>query len=193
MGLRGPKVWLWRWRRNPLKRRSDTVEGWVLLGAWLLTVLVGTVTGWAAAGSVERSLARERAEWRPVRGALVERAPGRADTRATGAGERVWAEARWEAPDGTVRTGQVRVRPGSAQGAAVRVWTDPRGRMVSEPASPEEARLRALLIGVLSGACVACVPFVAGRAIRARLERRRGEQWDADWARFDPLWGHRTG
>ncbi|MYW21330.1 hypothetical protein GT039_38670, partial [Streptomyces sp. SID2955] len=64
--FRGPKVWLWRWRRNPLKRRADVVEAWVVLGACLLTVLAGVLAGLTATGSVEHGLARERAERRPT-------------------------------------------------------------------------------------------------------------------------------
>ena len=41
MAFRSPKVWLWRWRRNPLRRRADVVEGWVVLGVGLLAVLAG--------------------------------------------------------------------------------------------------------------------------------------------------------
>lgn len=60
MAFRGPKVWLWRWRRNPLRRRADAVEAWVVLGVWALTVLAGVLAGWATAGAVEQGLARER-------------------------------------------------------------------------------------------------------------------------------------
>lgn len=42
--FRGPKVWLWRWRRNPLRRRSDALEAWIMLTAWAFTVLGGAVT-----------------------------------------------------------------------------------------------------------------------------------------------------
>ncbi|GAB2729788.1 hypothetical protein GCM10027072_25100 [Streptomyces bullii] len=36
MALRGPKAWLWRRRGNPLKRRADKAEAWVVLGSWVL-------------------------------------------------------------------------------------------------------------------------------------------------------------
>ncbi|MGW3730597.1 hypothetical protein ACWDPP_36965, partial [Streptomyces sp. NPDC000851] len=76
MAFRCPKVWLWRWRRNPLKRRADTVEAWVLLGAGMLTVLGGVLAGLTVARSVEQELARERAEWRPVTASLTKDVPG---------------------------------------------------------------------------------------------------------------------
>jgi hypothetical protein len=193
MALRGPKVWLWRWRRNPLKRRADTVEAWVLLAAWTLTVLAGVLAGLATARTVEQGMARERVEWRPVVALLTEQAPGARDSRAgTSSGTSVWAEVRWSAPDGAAHTGQARVRPGSGVGTPVTVWTDPRGRLVTRPATASEARTRAVLVGGLAGGCAASVPFFAGRALRSRMESTRIDQWGYEWARFGPLWGGRT-
>ncbi|WP_404817506.1 Rv1733c family protein [Streptomyces resistomycificus] len=108
-------------------------------------------------------------------------------------GERVWAEVRWTMADGSAHEGQVRVPPGSTFGAPVTVWTDPQGRLVSEPATPAQARLRAALIGGLIGASAGTVPFVCGRVLRGRLERRRLDRWDTEWALLGPLWGRTTG
>ncbi|WP_143668298.1 Rv1733c family protein, partial [Streptomyces carpinensis] len=164
MAFRGPKTWLWRWRRNPLRRRADMVEAWVVLGAWVVTVLAGVLAGWTAARGVERVMARERMEWRPTAAVVTERAPGLrpGDRDATGDGTgrgiahgtdalRVWAEVRWSAPDGSSHTGQARVEPGSAVGSRVTVWTDPGGRLVARPATPAQAQTRALPIGGLAG------------------------------------------
>jgi hypothetical protein len=193
MAFRGPKVWLWRWRRNPLKRRADKVESWVVLGAWALTVLVGVLAGLAATRSVEDGLARERVEWRPVVAHLAERAPGTSSARSgASGGEQVWAKVRWTAPNGSSHTGQVRVWPGSTVDTPVTVWTDPQGRLVTRPATASQARLRASMIGSLVGATAAAVPFVGGRVLRGRLERRRMDQWDTEWSRFDPRWGRKT-
>ncbi|MFE7644860.1 Rv1733c family protein [Streptomyces phaeoluteigriseus] len=190
MAFRGPRVWRWRWRRNPLKRRSDTVEAWVVLGAWTLTVLCGVLAGWAAARSVEQSLARERVEWRPVAGRLTERAPGKATAHSS---ERVWAEVGWTGPDGSAHAGQARVVPGSAAGTTVTVWTDRRGRMVTEPATAAQARVRASLVGGLAGVTVAVLPLAGGRYLRGRLERRRMDRWGVEWALFDAVRGRSTG
>ncbi|WP_128430091.1 Rv1733c family protein [Streptomyces cyaneus] len=193
MAFRGPKVWLWRWRRNPLKRRADAVEAWVLLAAWALTALAGVLAGLTTAGTVEQGMARERVEWRPAVALLTEQAPGTTDSRTgTSTGASVWAKVRWSARDGSAHTGQARVRPGSGVGTPVTVWTDPQGRLVTKPATPSEARSRAALVGGLAGMCAASVPFIAGRALRNRLESRRIDQWGYEWARFGPLWGGRT-
>jgi hypothetical protein len=188
--FRGPKVWLWRWRRNPLKRRADVVEAWVVLGAWLLTAVVGVLSGLATARSVEDGLARERAAWRPVVARVVAPAPGAPSTHGhTPAGERVWAEVSWTAAGGSAQTAQVRVEPGSKAGTPVTVWTDPQGRLVGRPTSATEGVFRGTLIGVLVGLSAAAVPFVGGLALRGRLERRRMDAWDTEWSRLGPQWG----
>ncbi|WP_282699959.1 hypothetical protein [Streptomyces sp. CC219B] len=194
MAFRGPRVWLWRLRRNPLKRRADVVESWVLLAACVLTVLVGVVVGLCTAASVERGLARERAEWRPVEARLTDRATDSADPQALGSsGAYVWAKVRWAALDGSSRTGQARVRQGSGAGTPVTVWTDREGRLVSKPATASQARDRAALAGALVGASAATLPVAGARMLCCRLERRRVDQWEAEWARFGPSWGRTAG
>ncbi|MFD7439429.1 hypothetical protein [Streptomyces sp. NPDC059861] len=188
MGFGGPRVWLWRWRRNPLRRRSDRVEAWILLGAWALTALVGVLAGLAVSRTVEGELARERVEWRPVEARLAEQVPGSPPAPSGAPGiERVWAEVRWSAPDGSGRTGQARVRPGSPAGTPVTVWTDRQGRLVTEPTTPSEAHVRAHLTGALAGIGAATLPLAGARLLRDRLERERLDQWETDWARFDAL------
>ncbi|MEU6097181.1 hypothetical protein [Streptomyces sp. NPDC047079] len=190
--FRGPRVWWWRWRRNPLRRRSDALEAWLVLTVWLVTVVGGVLTGLAATHSVEQGLARERTQWRPVVAMLTEDAPKATGAGAYGAG-RVWADVRWSGTDGRSHAGQARVAAGSRTGTAVTVWTDGNGSLVTRPASRSEAGMRAAMVGVLVGVGVAAVPYTSGRILRERLERRRMAQWDAAWARFGPMWGRKTG
>ncbi|MGW1541701.1 Rv1733c family protein [Streptomyces sp. NPDC002309] len=194
MAFGGPRVWLWRLRRNPLLRRSDRVEAWVLLGAWALTVPAGLLAGQTVGRAVEGEPARERVEWRRVEARLTQPVGGSSPAGFGAPGiERVWAEVRWSAPDGSERIGQARVRPGSAVGTPVTVWTDRQGRLVTEPTTPSEARVRARLVGALAGLGAAALPLAGGRLLRDRLERARLDQWETDWARFDALWRRRAG
>lgn len=191
VAFRGPKVWLWRWRRNPLKRRSDRLESWVVLAAWALTVCGGVIAGLLSAESVESGLARQRAEWRSTAALLTQDAPEPSATSGPEA-EKVWAKVRWTAPDGSERQGQARVEPATLMGTQVTVWTDTEGRLVTKPAGESQAQLRAALVGGLAGVCVAAVPYVGGRLVRGRLERRRMDQWDEEWALIGPLWERKT-
>jgi hypothetical protein len=190
--FRGPRVWLWRWRRNPLKRRSDALEAWIVLAVWSVTVVGGVSTGLAAAHSVDRGLAVERTEWRAVVALLTEDAPKATAATAAG-GEQVWAKVSWTAMDGSSHTGQARVAAHSPKGTSVTVWTDRDGSLVTRPDTASQAQMRATMVGVLMGASAAAVPFVGGRIVRERLERRRMAQWDEAWARFGQTWGRKTG
>ncbi|WP_338899778.1 hypothetical protein WBG99_32545 [Streptomyces sp. TG1A-60] len=191
VAFRGPKVWLWRWRRNPLRRRGDRLESWVVLVTWALTLLGGVITGLPAAESVESNLARQRTECHSVGAVLTEDAPEPSGANGTGTGK-VWAQVRWTAPDGSAREGQARVEPAALRGSPVTVWTNAEGLLVTKPATEAQARLRAVLVGGLAAVFVAAVPFVVGRLVRGRMERRRMDQWDEEWERIGPLWGRKT-
>lgn len=188
MALRGPRVRLWRWRRNPLRRRSDRIEAWALLVGCALAGVTGPVVGLLAEQSVANALEEQRSEWRPVVAKLTEDAPGPpSGSRA----ERVWAEVRWPTADGS-RTGQARVAPAASEGTAVTVWNDAEGRLVAPPPSPAQAEVRAVLIGTLAGSGAAAVPLAVLRVVRGRLRRSRMEQWDEEWARIGPQWARKT-
>ncbi|MET8786603.1 hypothetical protein [Streptomyces sp. NPDC004589] len=185
--FRGPGVWWWRWRRNPLRRRSDALEAWIVLAVWSATVIGGVLAGTAAAHAVERGPARQRAEWRPVVALLAQDAP-----RASGAGP-VWADVRWRGEDGAFHLGQARVAAGSPTGTAVTVWSDRDGFLVTQPPTASAIHVRAAMVGLMTGAGAAAVPLLGGRIARDGLDRRRMAQWDAAWARFGSTWGRKTG
>lgn len=39
------RVRLWRWRRNPLRLRSDLVEAWIMLVTWVFALVGGLLAG----------------------------------------------------------------------------------------------------------------------------------------------------
>jgi len=189
------KVWLWRWRRNPLRRHSDRVEAWIVLVTWAFVLQVGVLAGLAAAESVQSGLADQRAGSRAIPAELTEDAAKAALTRTSvfSGDDKVWGTVRWTAADGTAHRGRTRVEPGSAAGATVTVWTDDKGRLVAKPVTASQARLRAVFTGVLAGLGGGVAVLVCGRLVRVGLDRRRVEQWDAEWERIGPKWSRTTG
>ncbi|MEV7082965.1 hypothetical protein AB0N88_31200 [Streptomyces sp. NPDC093516] len=186
------RVRWWRWRSNPLRRRSDRVEAWIVLLSWCLAVLCGALAAPVAAGAVRDALAAERAQARPVSAVLTERAPRTPPATSDGSGgDTVWATVRWTAPDGTGRTGRAEAEPAAAAGRRVTVWTDRAGALVEAPLSATEAQFQAVGTGVLAGAGAAAAVWACGRLARRRLDRLRLERWDAEWARVGPQWRRR--
>ncbi|WP_246568001.1 Rv1733c family protein [Streptomyces flaveus] len=185
-------VRLWRWRSNPLRRRVDVVEAWVVLGAWLFALVGGLIAGLAAAEVVSRSVDRQREERREVTAVLTENAPERSATRTVG-GDRVWATVRWKTPDGTARTGEAQVRPEAEKGTRTPIWTDRHGTLMTKPLNEAEAVLQAVSAGLLAATGAGCVVWLAAWTVCVRLDGRRMRDWDAEWERADLRWGGRTG
>ncbi|WP_112470205.1 Rv1733c family protein [Streptomyces triticisoli] len=186
------RVRWWRWRRNPLRRRSDIVEAWVLLASWVVALVGGLLAGLAAADAIKESAERQRAERREVSAVLVEDAEDRLPERAP-SGYRVWATVRWTAPEGSTHTDEARVPSGTPAGHTVTVWADRNGKIAAEPLTDEETRWHAISGGVLtvSGAsgAVLAVAWVA----RQGLERHRMARWAAEWERMNTQKGGKTG
>ncbi|MER6283112.1 Rv1733c family protein [Streptomyces sviceus] len=123
----------WRWRRNPLRRRSDVVEAWIVLATCLVALLGGLLAGEEAGAATEAGLTARRTAAHTVSAVLVEDAGAASTVPTSGTGETVRATVRWTAPDGSTRTGQARVEPGGAAGTSVTVWIDRGGNPVRTP------------------------------------------------------------
>ena len=185
-------VWLWRWRRNPLLRRSDRLEAWIVLVSWLFVLLAGVLAGRAAAGSVESDLAARAAHSYPVRAVVTENAPRSPQADPAYGGGSVWAKVRWTAAGGP-HTGMAKVRSGLAAGTPVTVWTDRAGNLVSRPVTGSEATLQASLVGALAGCGAAGGVLACGYVARGRLNRQRMEAWAREWERVGPRWRRAPG
>ncbi|NUR39874.1 MAG: hypothetical protein HOV73_07315, partial [Streptomyces sp.] len=69
----------WRWRHNPLRRRSDVVEAWTTLVVILLLLVVaplaGALTARWAHGEAQAAAVAQRADRHSVRAEVVGRIP----------------------------------------------------------------------------------------------------------------------
>ncbi|WSW31238.1 hypothetical protein OG426_01300 [Streptomyces canus] len=180
---------LWRWRRNPLRRRSDRVETWIFLATWIVALVGGLLAGEAAGAATEDTLAARRAAAHAVSAVLAENADGTPALTGDGTGGTVRAKVRWTAPDGVTRTGVARVEPGRATGTSVTVWIDRQGDLVRTPPTAAESRLQSALTGVLVAVGTGAAVFGCGWLARLRLDRRRMRDWESEWARVAPSGG----
>jgi len=179
--------------RNPLRRGSDRAET-AVLGMLLAAFLAGApfaahaAGSWAHATSVREAQA-QRAAIHQVRATLLQAAAPWSISE--GGAE---AQARWKAPDGQVRTGQVFVLSGAAVGGTVVIWVNQAGQLADSPLVTSQVTGRTDMARVLAVVGLAVALIVIGLAGHGALHRRRLAQWDAEWMATGPRWspGGRT-
>jgi hypothetical protein len=192
---------IWRWRHNPLRRRTDLAEAWVALSALLLILLVaplvGSVVGAVAQGVLQQAVREQRVSRHEVTATVVRKVDGSPlemdPETATGRDSRTRVVADWTAPDGTTRHGTVLAGLKTPHGGDhFEIWTDGHGRLVARPLDSATATTHAVLAGF--GAALLTAGLVEGvrRLIVWRMVRRRYARWDQAWDRAGPDWG-RTG
>jgi hypothetical protein len=175
---------------NPLRRKLDRVEA-VIFGGLLVIAVAGapvaaTLGGhWAYASSQQAARVQQETSHR-VRAELLA-VPG-APPGGYSVPSLVVAQARWTAPDGAVRTGEITVPAASVRGEAVAIWTDPAGDLTSTPLTPAQVADQGTF-GTATGVVLTLVTvFVAAGITRFLVNRRRMAAWAADWAVTAPVW-----
>ncbi|MEU1202415.1 hypothetical protein ABZ446_40225 [Streptomyces sp. NPDC005813] len=183
---------LWRWRSNPLRRRDDIVEAWIVLAVWTVFTVGGAIAGLVTAHAADEAFARQRAERHSVEAVLLHDVP-RAGTAVGGATDLRTASVRWSASDGSPRTGRTPVHAGLKAGSHVTVWQNGQGHLTPAPTSSAEAAIESVFLGTTAAAALAGLVFGAGAVARWRLDRRRVDAWGREWDLVGPRWGHKTG
>jgi hypothetical protein len=180
--------------RNPLRRRTDRVEAWLRLALACAVVLCGPVLiGWAGTAAYRSVLAatdRERARLYQVDAVLLQDAVGLAYVRGEEAGWPVPTRARWTAPDGRQRTGELVTETAAPAGSEIVIWTDLHGDIVdtTHGRTPAGAAVGA---GLAVGLAIAGVYSSLLLVIRRSLNRRRMASWQLEWTVVEPRWSGR--
>jgi hypothetical protein len=175
---------------NPLRRRSDVVEGWLLPATVVTFLLLGPlVAGLIGLRVNADNAAVQRAEqsWRQVPAVLLKAAPGPMMSDNGANAWLVWTPARWVA-DGRMRTGIVPAPSGTRAGATVRVWVDRPGNARVPPLTPARAGDRVVVAMAFALAALAVFLAALALVIRAVLDRRRLAGWEAAWLSVGPQW-----
>ena len=182
----------WRWRSNPLRRREDVVETWIVLAMWAVIGLGGALVGVVTAQAAEASFAQLRHDRHSARVVLVESTTSAVQTGEGNSYRHVRAKVRWTAADGSVRTGRAPVDAGQKAGSRVTVWLDSNGQFAEKPPAAKAAAVEAGTLG--SGAALAFggLVFATGRLVQWRLDQRRYDRWGREWDQVGPTWGRRT-
>jgi hypothetical protein len=186
----------WRWRRNPLRRRSDVIEAWTsLIVAVLLFVgapLAGTAAGWSAYDNAHGTQVAQRAERHQVPAVLVDDAPAAMPSAQGGKEPLYQVRVSWTEPGKGTHTTLAKVPAGSQRGDHAEVWLDARGHGVAPPPTDAAVWQHTLTAGVWATGGVVGVVFLARAVIGRVAERHRMAEWEAEWARTGPEWRRRT-
>ena len=188
---------LWRWRHNPLRRKTDLLEAYAALVTAALILFAAPFVGWATGSFAHRTLVKVAREQRAERHLLpatvlkvLPRPPVDSDPETASARDaHRQVIAHWTGPDGSRHTGILGTRPGAGQGERFRIWTDGRGRPVSRPLDASTASAHAVLAGVGAATATGALVDGARRLVVWRLMRRRYAQWDLAWERAGQDWG----
>ncbi|MFJ2742413.1 hypothetical protein ACIO3O_22430 [Streptomyces sp. NPDC087440] len=192
---------MWRWRHNPLCRRTDRAEAWVALLALVLIAFLapaaGLVAGLRTNSALQHEVVQQHRERHGTTGTVLRpvrevRRSGDAEAGAGYAGP-VTVLARWTAYDGSKHTGRAStVRRSAEPGDTFPLWTDDRGRIVNRPVDASTATAQAVLMGFGAFAVLAGLAHCVRLLVVRRLMHRRYERLDRAWAKVGPEWG-RTG
>jgi hypothetical protein len=178
--------------RNPLRRRWDRIETWIMAGL-LALLLAGVPLTWIGVGRwvLQGGQREERAQqaWHAVPAVVLRGAPplSRELSRipvATGAK----ALAAWAGPGGRRLAGEVPVAFGTPAGARMEVWVDRSGHLTGAPLAPSQLAERVLGAEVLAAMTLAGVLLSLAGVARWQLNRRRLAAWEYQWALVGPRW-----
>ncbi|MEV5431629.1 hypothetical protein [Streptomyces sp. NPDC052701] len=185
----------WRWRRSPLRRRSDVVEAWTVLAVAVLLLvgapLAGAAAAWWAQGEARATAAEQRAERHRVRAEVVGGDSGTPPSMQADGRHAYRAAVRWTEPGGAERTAVARVPAGTRQGDVVDVWFDSRGRGVPPPVDGSAVWQHTVTVGVCVAVGATAVVLLGHAAVRRVALSRRLAEWEREWARTEPRWSHR--
>jgi hypothetical protein len=180
-------------RRNPLCRRSDLIEAWLLPAVVAAFCVLGPlVAGGGALWARADNAAAHRAQlsWHQVHAVLLQAAPGPMMPDNGANTWMVWTPARWTA-GGRPRLGNVPAASGTPAGSAVPVWLDRAGHAQLPPLTAAQAADR--VIRAMATWIAGLALLLIGSALLARraLDRRRLAGWETDWLSVGPQWSGR--
>ncbi|SPL97907.1 membrane protein SCJ126 [[Actinomadura] parvosata subsp. kistnae] len=176
---------------NPLRRRSDRVESVLVLAAVLLVlacVWPAVLAGRAAYSDAAKEQHAGPGLRTQVMATLTENAPPSRVSYTEVPAVPLQATARWTTPQGATVTGLVPVPALATSGTQVPVWVDASGMPVQPPADDVELVSRGVATALFVVFLAGVVALAAFAACRRLLDRRRYQEWEADWLRADERW-----
>ena len=174
--------------RNQLRRRSDRIEAWFLLGLMITFVPLAAVAAISAAHWVQADGTRELgAKLRLTQATAVLAQDAPAVNTIAPVSILLLVPARWTA-GGTRHTGAVPAAPGTKAGTSVRIWINAAGKPQQPPLTSSQLSARVVLATVAAPLAVALGMLLAWCGLRWLLDRRRLAAWGQSWSMVGPSW-----
>ena len=181
---------------GPLKRRSDRAQ---MVARVVVVLAVASAPALAVAAAtattadLESVAATQLADRHASRALVVRDAPTRTTSEVAPYPPVVTVETtgQWITPDGVVREGPVRVRPGTQAGTSVPVWVGPEGALTTAPLRRQSVQGSAMAMGALVLAGVPVAVWTLYFFLCFALDARRERDWEKGWAMVEPVWGTR--
>ena len=181
---------------NPLRRGCDRAEAWLRLGLVLVFLIASPLAAFGLGHLTNdaslRAARAEAANEHQVPAVLLHRVSHNSNDPLYSTSELAWAQARWTAPDGRRRVGEVPAAVGSRAGRRVPIWVNNAGQLVYPPIGQGQIASRVIAVVALTPAILAVILLGVGWLIRRLLDRRRLAGWATEWSAVEPLWTKRT-
>ena len=178
---------------NPLRRRTDRVATF-LAAQLLLVVLVGVplvaIAAYGWAGRIGAAEQRAERSWREVPAVLLKSVPA-PNSFASGLFGYAWVPARWAAPNGRPRFGNIAVDVGVSAGRTVPIWVNAAGRPTDPPLTQRAVQARSATVAAVATLALVIALSLLAWAGRKLLDRRRLADWELAWAIVGPKWTKR--
>jgi hypothetical protein len=178
---------------NPLRRRLDVIEAWLLpavIAVFLAfgPLLVGGADAWAHARNA--AVQQDQRSWHQVPAVLLQAVPGPVMSDNGANSWTTWTPARWTS-GGRPHSGLVPATSGTSAGSTVPVWLDRAGHVRAPPLTAAQVRDRATVAAI--AALTALAVFLAAVALIGRrlLDRKRLAGWGTAWLSVGPQWSRR--
>ncbi|MET9391094.1 hypothetical protein ABZY20_11860 [Streptomyces sp. NPDC006624] len=173
---------------NPLRRPSDRFEAWFRRFLMLVLVvglpLTAIGVGHTAYESSMRTVHEQTAQRHEVGARLTADVPGDNEMAKQPASVR-WTDR------GVLRTATVPVRPGTSEGATIRLWVDQDGHVTGPPANSVTAWTTGVFAGGMAALGLAVCLGATRGGVSLVVDRRRYARWDAEWELVEPQWSAR--
>jgi hypothetical protein len=181
---------------NPLRRGCDRAEAWLRLGLVLVFLIASPLAAFGLGHLTNdasiRAARAEAANEHQVAAVLLHRVSHNSDDPLYSTSELAWAQARWTAPDGRRRVGEVPAAVGSRAGRKVPIWVNDVGQLVYPPIGQGQIASRVIAVVALTPAVLAVILLGVSWLVRRLLDRRRLAGWATEWSAVEPLWTKRT-